>query len=667
MGARIRASRRIAITTHGTAADDSDGIGRAGGRRLGRRRVVFGIAVIVAGLVIVAALHYLPAVESLRAVRSSAAGLAADLRGLGPGDVDRATVEGLRARIDTLDRQLQPGRDLLTGDLIVGLARSMPVTRDQVVGADDLVAAADRVIEASRIGLDLGDRFVASRESGSNGKAMLGDIVQLMATSQERVDRIGQLLDQAHTRLDQIPPGAAGVILDAREQIAGPLARYAPLLRDYAKVDSWLPAALGWGGERRYLVLAQNPAELRPTGGFTGTIGVLTMRDGSLADMTFEDVYVLDGKPGMPYQQPPDALSAHLLGRASWELADANWSPDFPSAAAQALQLYTLESGDDAIDGVIGITTFALDRLLEVIGPVAVPGYDVTVAAGEVTVAGISKTRDDSLGTQRKRFLGVLADAVLQRTFATDPARWGALLTAFETIGRERLVQAWFPDPAVEAQIAGSTWAGAVRQDPGDYLYAVDANVAPSSKLSLVVQRSSRLEVDLAADDSAHHRLRLDWRNDADHPGEPYQTLRAASEGANGAYGVYTRVLVPDGSELIEAIGESALPVSGVESEDVEAGRLAWGNYLLIPPGTAWLADEWTTPGAVLTDGHERVYRLTIQKQPGQGPEPTAVVIHVPSESRITSASPGMQVTGDTATWDGTLNDDVVLEVRYQP
>ncbi len=449
--------------------------------------------------------------------------------------------------------------------------------------------------------------------------------------------------------------------------MAGPLARYVPLIHDYARLDSWLPAALGWGGERRYLVLAQNPAELRPTGGYTGTVGVLTMRDGSLADMTFEDVYVLDGKQGMPYQQPPDPLSAHLLGRASWELADANWSPDFPTTAAQALKLYTLESGDDAIDGVIGITTFALDRLLEVLGPVAVPGYDVTVAAGEVTVAGISNTRDDSLGTQRKRFLGVLADAVLQRTFATDPARWGDLLTSFETIGRQRLVQVWFADPAVEAQMAGTTWAGAVRHDPGDYLYAVDANVAPSSKLSLVVQRSTRLEVDLGADDSAHHRLRLEWRNDADHPGEPYQTLRAVSEGADGVYGIYTRVLVPDGSELVEAVGDSALPVSGVESEDSEAGRLAWGNYLLIRPGTAWLADEWTTPSVVLNEGAERVYRLLVQKQPGQGPEPSTVVVQVPGGSRIISASRGMQVTGDTATWDGTLEEDVVLEVRYQP
>ena len=89
------------------------------------------------------------------------------------------------------------------------------------------------------------------------------------------------------------------------------------------------------------------------------------------------------------------------------------------------------------------------------------------------------------------------------------------------------------------------------------------------------------------------------------------------------------------------------MPVSGVESEDAEAGRLAWGNYLLIPPGTAWLADEWTTPSVVLTEGVDRVYRLTIQKQPGQGPEPSNVDIQVPAGSRIISTSPGHAGDGE--------------------
>ena len=105
--------------------------------------------------------------------------------------------------------------------------------------------------------------------------------------------------------------------------------------------------------------------------------------------------------------------------------------------------------------------------------------------------------------------------------------------------------------------------------------------------------RSTDLAVRIAEDGSAEHALRLEWHSDADRDGEPYQTLRAASDSAAGQYGVLPRVLVPIDSEIIEVTGDSVLPVSGVEFETEVAGRRAWGNYLLVEPGmTAWLDER---------------------------------------------------------------------------
>jgi hypothetical protein len=206
-----------------------------------------------------------------------------------------------------------------------------------------------------------------------------------------------------------------------------------------------------------------------------------------------------------------------------------------------------------------------------------------------------------------------------------------------------------------------------VRDDAGDYLSVVDANVAPPSKLSMVVERSTDLEVTLGEDGGADHRLRLTWRNDADTPGEPYQTLRDASESATGQYGVFTRVLMPMDSLIEDIVGESVLPVSGIEFEEEVAGRLAYGNYLLIAPGTAWLEETWRTPGVVQPDGGAQRYRLTIQKQPGQIAEPMRVAIHVPEGATITGSTPGMTIEGEAATWQGELRTDQVLEVSYDP
>lgn len=394
------------------------------------------------------------------------------------------------------------------------------------------------------------------------------------------------------------------------------------------------------------------------------------LRDGALAAFTLSDVYALDGQTGMPWQAPPEPLAAHLLGRGSWELADANWSPHFPEAAADALRLYTLESGDDAIDGVIALTTYALDHLLVATGPIAVPGTDVTVTAGEVTRTAIAETRTE--GPDRKRFLGLLADAVLAELAALPPERWDALAGALAAIVRERQVLAWMRDPAEAALLAGTPLAGAVRDDPGDHVSLVDANVAPSSKLSPVVTRSSLLGVTLDGAGNADHLLVTTWRNDALAPGEPAATLLAASESETGQYGLYTRILVPAASELIELTGTSVLPVSGPEEESLVAGRRAWGSYLLIAPGEATLTAGWWTPDVDLpapdpsTPG-ERLYRLTIQKQPGMTAEPLGLRVLLPPGAAVIGISPGLvQVDGGVA-WQGTLTEDLAVEVRYRP
>ncbi|MFN8619341.1 MAG: DUF4012 domain-containing protein [Chloroflexota bacterium] len=643
------------------------------GRRRWRRWLLLA-AVIVAVLGVTVFVRYWPAVDGIRGARTTAADLADDLKALGPGDVTPETIADLRARVALLDRQLAPIRDIFKDDVLISAVRGIGPIRDQVIAGYNLVAAADDLIEAANLGLDMGDRLAALRSSTDGGTGRLAGIVALMADSQPTVDRIALLLTDARTTLASIPDDALSQLRQAADLVTAPLDRYLPILEGYRSIDERLPVILGHDGERRYLVLAQNPAELRPTGGFLGTYGIVTIKDGAIASMDFHDVHKLDDQPDMPYQEPPEALVAYLLNRDSWELADANWSPDFPTSAQDALRLYTVESGDSApMDGVIAITTYALDRLLEVTGPVEVPGTGVTVNPGEVTVTGIAQTRGSTLtstgevpDSDRKRFLSQLADEVLHRLFALDPSRWTDLAAAVQQIGEERLALAWFPDTEDQRLVAGTRWEGAVRQDPGDYLYAVDANVSPSSKLSMVTPRASDLTVRLADDGSADHTLRMTWTNTADTPGEPYQTLKDASESAVGQEGVFTRVLVPLDSEIGDITGESVLPISGVEYEEDIAGRHAFGNYLLIAPGEAWLEETWTTPLVVETDGDASRYALTIQKQPGQIAEPMTVRIELPEGAQVLSTTEGMTVDGGAATWSGTLTQDLQLEVRFR-
>ena len=194
------------------------------------------------------------------------------------------------------------------------------------------------------------------------------------------------------------------------------------------------------------------------------------------------------------------------------------------------------------VDGVIALTTFALDRLLEVVGPVDVPAYDVTVEPGDVTLTLLGATRGapgDLKG--RKDVLDALAREVTQRLTSLPPEQWGSTVEALEDIGREKMAMIWLVDDEAQQAVVDAGWAGQVRQDPGDYLYVVESNVAPTSKYNMVVDRSDSLVVQLDEEGNALNSLRLDWNNRADEDGEPYRTLRESSENEDGWYGAYTR------------------------------------------------------------------------------------------------------------------------------
>ena len=176
--------------------------------------------------------------------------------------------------------------------------------------------------------------------------------------------------------------------------MVGRIDAYGPLLDSYLTASARLPAILGWDGPRRYLVLTQNPAELRPTGGYTGSYGIIAFDKGQITERVFRDIFLLDLPWDYPFIEAPTELTNYLLGPTQpWQLADANWSPDFPTSAQDAIRLYENESGDTQIDGVLGITTYTIDELLKVTGPITVPEYGATIATGETTLKTLQLTR----------------------------------------------------------------------------------------------------------------------------------------------------------------------------------------------------------------------------------------------------------------------------------
>jgi hypothetical protein len=624
------------------------------------------VAGIVAALAII---RYGPLVGEVRAVRDAASVVMSQTRTLGPADLDRESLDRLRVGMGSVETHLEPVRTALVDDPLIAIARQLPFSGEQVRAADELVAAADDVVAAGQRGIAIAERVVALREAEATdpSTAMLPGLVGIVASSRDEVDGIAASLDEAIDHLRAIPAGAVGPIQDARDLIAEPLETYRPILESYRELDDVVPGVLGWDGQKRYLVLAQNPAELRPAGGYAGTIGTLGIDDAVVVEQVFRDVYDFDRQEGLPWVEPPEELAHHLLGDdQAWRLADAAWSPDFPTSARKALELYELQTGDADFDGVIAITTFALDRLLEVVGPVTVDEYDVTVEPGDVTLTLLGATRGTPTDLEgRKDVLDALAREVIARLMTLPPEEWPALQAAFEDIGSQKMAQVWLADEGAQRVAADAGWGGAVRQDPGDYVYVAESNVAPTSKYNLVVDRSDSLVVRLAEDGAALSSLRLDWRNDAGKRGEPYRALRAFSQNTDGWYGSFVRLLAPADSELLTVTGEASDELRGAELVAQEAGRSVFGTYLLMPPGDSTLTWLWETPGAATAGEDGWTYDLVIQKQPGARPLPLAVRIDLPEGATVIEAPEDAVVADGRVRLERSLERDQVVRLRY--
>jgi hypothetical protein len=327
--------------------------------------------------------------------------------------------------------------------------------------------------------------------------------------------------------------------------------------------------------------------------------------------------------------------------------------------------LYTLESGDSQIDGVIALNGYGIDSILGVTGPVAVPEYGVTVKAGETTITTLANTRQPTEpGADRKAFLSAFGVDVLDAMLGTPLQKMPALLTALQAATSQRNLMVWSKDSADEAFIAWAGWDGAVRADPGDYVEALDANVAPASYFNLVTHRSLDLEVQIDGAGNAHDSLALTWDNRINlAEGSALRSLPRVS--TDGLLGNYLRVLTPSGSALQSVSGGRLVQLTGVEEISPEAGRTAYGLFLFEPPGLTSVTVSWVSPHAVETDGKTGLYRLTVQKEDGRTAEPLNVSITLPHGAKVLDTSAGILVNGGIATLDTTSGTDVQVWVRY--
>ena len=278
-------------------------------------------------------------------------------------------------------------------------------------------------------------------------------------------------LDLAKTGLDKVE--ADGFLVSFKGQInevKNKFTEASNLLSEATVASQLAPEFFGYPSESTFLVLFENDTELRPTGGFLGTYGILQTQNGDVVRFDSHDIYHLDEPMEALHLlsiMPPDPIKKYL--NKTWYMRDSNWSPDWPTSAQQIIWFYNKEnnllpaknqinnfSGD--FTGVIAMTPEFVTSLLDLTGPITIDGEQFN--KDNFTELLQYKVEQDFASQnvsswQRKEIIGKILAEIKTKLFNLDYSQWPAAFAKLNNAVQQKNILVYLPNDYREELVQG--------------------------------------------------------------------------------------------------------------------------------------------------------------------------------------------------------------------
>ncbi|MDQ7878318.1 DUF4012 domain-containing protein [Microbacterium sp. QXD-8] len=229
--------------------------------------------------------------------------------------------------------------------------------------------------------------------------------------------------------------------IDLATPALGVAEKYLPTLLDMA----------GSGGTRTYLLIFQNNAEIRATGGNPAASMIVTLTDGKLGyvDQASSQTFYDAGTQDDVYVALPAETTGLYLPTLAKHSQDYTFTPDFPTTA-QLFQALWIHTTGATFDGVVSIDPVVLSYMLAVAGPVTLGTGDQLTADNAVSVLLRDAYERYPESRDSDRFFADAAKQVFVHltTSAWDPLQ---MLEALKRGAAEQRVNLAFVDPAAQA------------------------------------------------------------------------------------------------------------------------------------------------------------------------------------------------------------------------
>lgn len=464
----------------------------------------------------------------------------------------------------------------------------------------------------------LGDREISNFEQLD--KEEKEELLRLLYESLAEIRGVEANLDLALWNLEKMDTNLAFFPFSQQlRESQKELAQKRKELGRLSQIFSLIPHMAGYPNNSHFLVFFQNSDELRPTGGFLGTYGILETRSGEIERFDTHNIYHMDMPlEGEMFVEPPEPIGKYL--NKNWYMRDGNWSPDWPTTAQKLDWFYHKENQmlppanrindfQGQFDGVFAITPEFVSSLLAITGPVTIEGKQYNKNNfKELLQYQVERgyQASNKSAWDRKEVVGEILQELKIKIFNLPSDKWSRVVSALQNSLSRKNILLYFENDNYEKIVQGFDWGGRIKYSPQDYLMVVDSNMG-ALKTDSVIERG----VDYSLEQGLNG-IFVDLNINYSHHGEPSWKI--------SGYKSYTRVLVPRGSELLEVKRNNLGPESPA---DVDTGRvkdkLSWGTYITLEPGEVGNLNLKYKLPADLEKRIQRAgkYVLLLQKQPG--------------------------------------------------
>ncbi|MBD8023753.1 DUF4012 domain-containing protein [Microbacterium gallinarum] len=406
--------------------------------------IVIGAVLLVGVVAGVLAMQFLNEVKTAQGALERAK---SDLSTLstGLGSADQAQVQ---ATADDITKNVTLAADIVEGPLW-NLAAQVPFVGQNVDAVQRVTRAVDILVDRA---LPPGLQFMSTIDPESltveGGGINLEPFRQVQASIPEIADAFADA--QA-----EVAPIDSSTLMP---QVADPIAEITTILDQASPAlslaEGYLPTLLdmaGSGGKKTYLVIFQNNAEIRATGGNPAASMILTVTDGKLgyADQASSATFYEAGTQGNEYVSLPPETTGLYLPTLTRHSQDYTFTPDFPTTA-QLFQAVWANTTGANFDGVISIDPVVLSHMLAVAGPVTLTTGEQLTAENAVSVL-LSQAYERFPDARASDFF--FADTAKRVFDHLTSASWDPMkmLKALELSAQEQRVNLAFTNPDAQA------------------------------------------------------------------------------------------------------------------------------------------------------------------------------------------------------------------------